>query len=101
MLNVTSTQRTFLTVAVILSTTMQALDATIANVALPHMQGALNAAQDQISWVVTSYIVALAIGLALTSFLSERFGRKRILLASIIGFTIASVLCGLATSLPE
>ena len=101
MLNVTGTQRALLTGAVILSTTMQALDATIANVALPHMQGALNAAQDQISWVVTSYVVAAAIGLALTSFFTERFGRKRVLLTSIVGFTIASVLCGIATSLPE
>ena len=101
MLNVTSGQRSLLTGTVIMATTMQALDATIANVALPHMQGALNAAQDQISWVVTSYVVAAAIGVALTSFLSERFGRKRLYIISVIGFTIASVLCGIATSLPE
>src|SRR5437867_877959 len=101
MLAVTRGRAALISGTVILSTLMQSLDATIANVALPRMQGALSAGQDQISWVITSYVVASAIGLALTSFFSERFGRKRVMLASIVGFTVASVLCGAATSLPE
>ena len=80
-----------------LATMMQALDTTIANVALPHMQGSLSATQDQITWVLTSYIVAAAIMTPLTGWLAGRFGRKRVFLISIAGFTVASVLCGIAT----
>ncbi len=94
-------KKALITVAVMLGTIMQTLDSTIANVALPHMQGSLNAAQDQISWVVTSYVVAAAIGLSLTSFLSERYGRRRMLVISIVGFTISSVMCGAAQSLGQ
>jgi DHA2 family multidrug resistance protein len=100
-LPVSSGRAALISVTVVLATIMQTLDSTIANVALPHMQGALNAAQDQISWVVTSYVVASAIGLALTSYAAERFGRKRMLTVSIVGFTAASVLCGAAQSLPQ
>ncbi len=84
-----------------LATIMQALDTTIANVALPHMQGSLNATQEQASWILTSYIVAAAIMTAPTGCLAGRFGRKRIFAICIAGFTLASMLCGMATSLPE
>ena len=90
-----------ITVSVMLATIMQALDTTIANVALPHMQGSLSATQDQISWVLTSYIVAAAIMTPTSGFLSARLGRKRLFVWSITGFTIASILCGVATSLTE
>ena len=90
-----------ITVSVMLATIMQVLDTTIANVALPHMQGSLNAAQDTITWVLTSYIVAAAIMTPVTGWLSDRIGRKQLFLASIAGFTIASLACGIATSLPE
>jgi DHA2 family multidrug resistance protein len=93
--------RGLLTMSVMAATMMQALDSTIANVALPHMQGSLSATSDQISWVLTSYIVAAAIAMAPTGFLARRFGLKRLFLVSIVGFTIASMLCGIATSLSE
>lgn len=94
-------QRLLITLSVMLATIMQALDTTIANVALPHMQGTLGATQDQISWVLTSYIVAAAICMPLTGILSARFGRKQIFLWSVIGFTITSMLCGAAQSLGQ
>jgi DHA2 family multidrug resistance protein len=91
--------RGMITVSIMLATIMQALDTTIANVALPHMQGSLQASQDQITWVLTSYIVASAIALPLTGWLCSRWGRRKVFIVSIVGFTIASALCGLATSL--
>lgn len=91
----------FLTACVMLATIMQALDTTIANVALPYMQGSLSATTDQINWVLTSYIVAAAIATPVTGFLEARMGRKRLFLVAVAGFTAASVLCGLAVSLPE
>jgi len=90
-----------LTVCVILATLMQALDTTIANVALPYMQGSVAASQDQIAWVLTSYIVAAAIMTPPTGFLAGRFGLKRLFLVSIAGFTVASMLCGMAQSLNQ
>jgi DHA2 family multidrug resistance protein len=93
--------RGYITVSVMLATIMQALDTTIANVALPHMQGALSATQDQISWVLTSYIVAAAIMTPPTGFFESRFGRKRLFLVAVGGFTVVSMLCGAATSLEE
>ena len=84
-----------------LATIMQAVDTTIANVALPHMQGTMGATQDQIAWVLTSYIVAAAIFMPLTGFLAARFGRKRLFIVSVVGFTIASMLCGAAQNLPQ
>jgi MFS transporter, DHA2 family, multidrug resistance protein len=90
-----------LTVCVILATLMQALDSTIANVALPHMQGSVSASQDQINWVLTSYIAAAAIMTPPTGFLASRFGVKRLFLVAITGFTIASMLCGLAQSIVQ
>jgi MFS transporter, DHA2 family, multidrug resistance protein len=94
-----SRARTAITVCVILATLMQALDTTIANVALPYMQGSVSASQDEITWVLTSYIVAAAIMTPPTGYLTARFGLKRILLVSVAGFTASSVLCGLAQSL--
>src|SRR6202167_2724109 len=93
--------RLAITVCVILATLMQALDTTIANVALPYMQGSVSATQDQIDWVLTSYIVAAAIMTPPTGFLAGRFGLKRLFLVSVAGFTIASMLCGMAQSLPQ
>ena len=90
-----------ITVCVMLATIMQALDTTIANVALPHMQGSLAATQDQISWVLTSYIVAAAIITPPTGFLAARFGRRQIFSWAVGGFTLASMLCGIATSLDQ
>ncbi len=90
-----------LTVCVMLATIMQALDTTIANVALPYMQGSLSATMDQINWVLTSYIVAAAIATPVTGFLEARLGRKRLFLIAVAGFTAASVLCGIAVTLPE
>ena len=84
-----------------LATLMNTLDSTIANVALPHMQGSVSASQDQITWVLTSYIVATAIMTPLSGWLSQKIGRKRMLLFSIVGFTLASMLCGTATNVPE
>ncbi|MFA5941806.1 MAG: MDR family MFS transporter [Sinimarinibacterium sp.] len=93
--------RGLVTLAVMAATIMQTLDTTIANVALPHMQGSLSASQDQIGWVLTSYIVASAIATAPTGWLAQRFGRKQVFIASVLGFTVASMLCGLAGSLDE
>ena len=93
--------RGLITVSVMLATIMQALDTTIANVALPYMQGGLAATQEQISWVLTSYIVAAAIMTPPTGVLAARFGRKKVFAVAVAGFTIASMLCGAATSLEE
>ncbi|HWA62630.1 MAG TPA: DHA2 family efflux MFS transporter permease subunit [Caulobacteraceae bacterium] len=90
-----------ITGAMILATLMNTLDSTIANVAPPHIQGSVSASQDQITWVLTSYILATAIMTPLSGWLSQKIGRKRMFLLSIAGFTIASMLCGIATSLPE
>jgi DHA2 family multidrug resistance protein len=93
--------RRFITASVLAATVMNSLDSTIANVALPHMAGSVSASQEEITWVLTSYIVAAAIMTPLTGWLAGRFGRKRLMLWSIVGFTIASGLCGIATNLEE
>ena len=90
-----------ITASVMMATIMQALDSTIANVALPRMQGSLSATQDQMGWVLTSYIVAAAVTIPLTGWLAGEFGRRRVFLISIFVFTLASALCGLAESLPQ
>ncbi len=97
----TALDRLLTTIPIMLATIMQALDTTIANVALPHMQGSMSATQDQISWVLTSYIVAAAVMTAPTGYLAARFGRKRLFIVSVAGFTLTSMLCGAATSLPQ
>lgn len=93
--------RGIITASVMLATVMQTLDATIANVALPSMQGTLSASQDEMGWVLTSYIVASAVTIPLTGWLAGQFGRRRVFLISVAMFTISSALCGIATSLPE
>ena len=93
--------RLAITACVVLATVMQALDTTIANVSLPYIQGSVAANQDEIEWVLTSYIVAAAIMTQPTGFLAARFGVKPLFLTSIVGFTIASMLCGMAHSLVE
>ena len=93
--------RPAITLCVILAVIMQALDTTIANVALPYMQGSVSASADQINWVLTSYIVAAAIMTPPSGFLASKFGRKRVLMAAVVGFVLASVLCGVAQSLVQ
>lgn len=93
-------RRRMLMVLVIAATVMQVLDQTIANVALPHMQGALGAAPDTISWVLTSYIVASAIATPVTGWLSDKLGRRTLMIMTVAGFTAASALCAVSASLP-
>src|SRR3984957_11140826 len=90
-----------ITASLMLATFMQGVDTTIANVALPHMQGSFSCSQDQIAWVVTSYIVAAAIMTPLTGWLAGRFGIKWVFFVSVVGVTIASALGGGATSLVQ
>jgi DHA2 family multidrug resistance protein len=94
-------RRMLLTVCAMSATIMQALDTTIANVALPYMQGSLSASLDQVNWVLTSYIVAAAIMTAPIGWVSDRFGRKKLFITCVAGFTVASVLCGLAQSIEQ
>ena len=94
-------RRALITVSVMLASIMSALDTTIANVALPRMQGSVSATQDQMAWVLTSYIVAAAIMTPLSGWLAGQIGRNRVFLYSVAGFTVASMLCGLAQSLPQ
>jgi DHA2 family multidrug resistance protein len=93
--------RVIATGGMMLATMMNSLDSTIANVALPHIQGSLSASQDQITWVLTSYIVATAIMTPLSGWLSLKIGRRPLFLLSILGFIVASILCGAASNLPE
>jgi MFS transporter, DHA2 family, multidrug resistance protein len=93
--------RGIVTVCSMIATLMQALDNTIANVALPYMQGSLSTTLDQITWVLTSYVVAAAIMTAPVGWLAARFGRKNLFLACVGGFTVASMLCGIADSLAQ
>jgi DHA2 family multidrug resistance protein len=94
-------RRRLITMTLMAATIMSALDTTIANVALPHIQGSVSASQEEITWVLTSYIVASAIAIPLCGWIANRFGRKRLMLVSILGFTVTSVLCGIATNLDE
>jgi len=94
-------RRMLVTVCAMTATIMQALDTTIANVALPYMQGSLSASLDQINWVLTSYIVAAAIMTAPIGWLADRFGRKKLFITCVAGFTVASLLCALAQNIEE
>src|SRR5664279_4109665 len=94
-------RRTMVTICAMTATIMQALDTTIANVALPYMQGSLSASLDQINWVLTSYIVAAAIMTAPIGWLSDRFGRKKLFIICVAGFTAASLLCALAQNIEQ
>ncbi|MBL8629002.1 MAG: DHA2 family efflux MFS transporter permease subunit [Rhodospirillaceae bacterium] len=95
------TARLLASVSVVAATIMQTLDTTIANVALPHMQGSMNASIDQVSWVLTSYMVATAISTPLTGYLERRLGRRKLFIGAVAFFVMASVLCGLALSLEQ
>ena len=86
-------------IAVMSSTFMEVLDTTVVNVSLPHIAGSLSSSNDEATWTLTSYLVANAIILPMTGWLAGRFGRKRLLMISVTGFTIASFLCGLAPNL--
>jgi MFS transporter, DHA2 family, multidrug resistance protein len=94
-------QRWLITFAVMTASLLQVLDTTIVNVALPHMEGALGANPDQITWVLTSYLVASAIFMPLTGYFTDKLGQKNYLLISILGFIIASALCGAAVNISE
>jgi len=96
-----SQHRGLITASVTLATVLQSVDTTIANVALPHIGGNLSASLDQVDWVLTSYIVAAAIMTPLSGWLAGRFGRKRVLVLSVLGFTVSSVLCGMAQSIEQ
>lgn len=98
---ISSLDRWLITIVVMSATLMQVIDTTIVNVALPHMQGSLGASSDEITWTLTSYMVSSAIFMPLTGYFTERIGRKRYLLISIAGFTIASALCGASVTLAE
>jgi DHA2 family multidrug resistance protein len=97
----TGMRRAMLTVCCMTATIMQALDSTIANIALPHMQGSLSASLDQINWVLTSYIVASAIMTAPVGWLADRYGRKKLFIVCVVGFTFASLLCGLSQNIGQ
>src|SRR5499433_2978571 len=86
-------------IAVMSSTFMEVLDTTVVNVSLPHIAGSLSATTDEATWALTSYLVANAIILPMTGWLANYFGRKRLLMSSVAGFTAASVLCGPAPPL--
>jgi len=94
-------RRNMVTICAMTATIMQALDTTIANVALPYMQGSLSASQEQVNWVLTSYIVAAAIMTAPVGWIANRFGRKRVFVICAAGFTVASVLCGLSQDITQ
>jgi len=96
-----STRRLMIAISVMMATTMQTLDTTIANVALPSLQGEMSATQDQASWILTSYIIAAAIMTPPTSFLANKFGRKNLFLIAVAAFTAASMLCGMAMNVEQ
>jgi MFS transporter, DHA2 family, multidrug resistance protein len=96
-----SMRRFLITISVMMATIMQVLDITIANVSLPYMQGSLSATLDQVSWVLTSYVVAAAVMTAPVGWLAARFGIKKLLIVCVAGFTAASMLCGIAHSVEE
>ena len=93
--------RGLITAAIMLATLMITLDSTIANVALPHIQGSLSASPEQISWVLTSYIVAQAMVTPVSGWLANRCGIRTMFMITVAGFTLSSMLCGVAGSLPE
>src|SRR5678809_1229304 len=90
----------WIAVAVMFGTFMEVLDTTVVNVSLPHIAGSLSVTPEEATWALTSYLVANAIVLPITGWLANYFGRKRLLMASVVGFTAASFLCGIAPTLP-
>lgn len=95
------TRLLLITVSMMSVSILPALDMTVANVALPHMQGSVSASQEQIAWVLTSYAIATAIAMPFAGWLAERYGRSQVLVWSVAGFTVTSIFCGLSTSLPQ
>ena len=95
------TLRAIISATIMLATILQALDSTIAAVALPDMQGTFSATQDQVAWVLTSYIVAAAIMTPMAGYLGDRLGRKQLYLIAVSGFILTSMACGLATSIEQ
>lgn len=93
--------RTLIAFGLILSAFMSAIDTTVANIALPHIQGSISASPEQITWVITSYFIAQAVTIPISGWLAARFGLKPMLLTCVFGFTVTSVMCGMATNLPE
>ena len=94
-------RRAIISVFVMTATIMQVLDTTVANVSLPYMQGTLSTTQDQINWVLTSYIIASAIMTSPVGWMSARFGRKRLYIVCTVGFTVASMLCGISQNIEQ
>jgi DHA2 family multidrug resistance protein len=90
-----------ITISVMIPCLIEILDTSVANVSLTHIQGSLSAGQEEVTWVLTSYLVANAVVISMSGWLSRLFGRKRYLISSVILFTVSSLLCGAATSLPE
>ena len=97
----TGLRRILIVAGVMAAALMQTLDSTITNVALPNIQGNLGASQDEGTWIVTSYTIAAIIVIPLTPWLQNRFGRRNYFIASILGFTIASIFCGASTQLVQ
>ena len=95
------TNQLLLVVGIMLASLLQVLDSTIANVAIPHMQSTLGATSDEISWVLTSYIVAVAVAMPITGWLADRIGSRRLFLLSVTGFVLSSMLCGMAQNITE
>lgn len=93
--------RNMIALSIMAAAIMNQIDSTIANVALPHMQGTTSSSREQITWVLTSYIIAMAIATPLTGWLADRYGRKRVLMVSVLSFTVASGLCGISINLNE
>src|SRR5580698_5185111 len=93
--------RALITASAMAAMLMQTLDQTIANVALPYMQGSMSASADEITWVLTSYVVAAAIMTAPVGWMAVRFGRKKLYIACLLGFTVTSMMCGAAQSLQQ
>ncbi|TAL00333.1 MAG: DHA2 family efflux MFS transporter permease subunit [Rhodospirillaceae bacterium] len=98
---VTDGRRILITLVVCLASVMQGLDGTITNIALPFMQSTFAASQDQIAWVITSYVVGAAVMIAISGYMADRFGQLRVFVFSVVGFTVTSVLCGTAQSLSQ
>src|SRR5579864_5543649 len=96
-----SAQKWLIALSVMLGTLLEMLDTSIVNVALPHMQGTFSASVDEITWVVTSYLVANGIMIPMTGWISARFGRKRYFMLSVSGFVLASAACGAAQTLNQ
>ena len=93
--------RALITASAMLAMLMQTLDSTIANVALPYMQGSMSASADEVTWVLTSYVIAAAIMTAPVGWMARRFGRKKLFIACLGGFTVASMACGAAQTLDQ